>query len=273
MLSAIVWVVESGEFYLPQDMIKPLSFESFEMTAKFILFVPLGYFIQAKRLLAVEKNFSTEMLAMGIFFSLFALSLYLRGGMAVFGVLEIMVFFTIAFDAIRNNSAHLNHKGDKSLLPCFRVRNLVLQGLGSGFILVALLASDVLSKNLPPDGQPTVMGAIFMVVDVKAALSLALLLGILLKSTMLEYSISTHKMAIYRVILKLYFPLRILFENGPLQILELSEVSKWAILVFCLVNGLGVIVRRPLRWGILPSAQLLGGAYAFGNCCYGRGEN
>ena len=240
-------------------MIKPLSFESFEMTAKFILFVPLGYFIQAKKLLAVEKNFSTEMLAMGIFFSLFALSLYLKGGMAVFGVLEIMVFFTIAFDAIRNNSADLNHRGDKSLPPCFRVRNLVLQGLGSGLILVALLASDVLSKNLPPDGQPTVMGAIFMVVDVKAALSLALLLGILLKSTMLEYSISTHKMAIYRVILKLYFPLRILFENGPLQILELSEVSKWAILVFCLVNGLGVIIRRPLRWEILQSAQLLGG--------------
>ena len=218
---------------------------------KFILFSPLGYFIQIKQLEKM-KDFLMNIFFQGIFFTLFNVSMYVGGSFSTYCVLELLVFSAIIISMINN---------------CTWIKNnIILQGLGTALILISLIMVSALMRIFEPSGQIEVLKAMLGVIDLKLVLSFMLLLGILLKSTMIEYdeqgTESKKQIDIYRSVIKLYLPIRFLLESNTFQVMD-SNIIRWIVIILCLVNCLRV-TGKTVDLGILRLAELFSGLMILG---------
>ena len=231
-----------GPFFYPQKGL-----------AKWILLSPLGYFLQLKKIKDIKENFLMNIFFQGIFFTLFNLSLHVKGGLPTYCVLELLTFSAIMLSMVNNNLWSKN--------------NLILQGLGTAFILISLIIISALTKMSGVSAQIETLTKAFGLIHFKEMLSFFLILGILLKSSMIEYEDryidGIKRMVIYLLIVKLYTPIRFLFENDIFQMMELNTMTKWIILLFCLGNCLKV-TKKIFRFEILQLVKLFSGFILLG---------
>ena len=235
-------IILGGESFYPQKEI-----------AKFILFSSLGYFFQIKKIERQQRDFSMNIFFQGVFFTLLNISMYVEGAFSTYCILELMIFSVIILDMINNDF--------------WRRSNIILQGLGTTFILTSLMVVSFLMKEQAVNGQLGMLGKLFGVIDIRAILSLSLVMGILLKSTMIEYGgrgpENIKKMAIYLSVIKLYIPIRFLFEKNIFQIIDSTPIIIWGILIFCLIHCLKITAKN-LDFGIIHVTELFGGLVLLG---------
>lgn len=217
--------------------------------ARFILLTPFAYFIQMKRYIDKETPVSIEAFFQGVFFTLLGLSVYVQGGLSVYCILELLALSAIIIDTMENNT--------------WKKENIILQGFGTALVFVPLVIVDVLMKV---DGFGNYINFI-VGENLRTTIALVLLLGIFFKSTVIEYGIGHIKdlgnTAIHLSIIKLYIPIRFLFESDIFHIMESNILTEWAILATCLVNCLRITEKKS-KLNVLQLAGLFSGLILLG---------
>ena len=261
LFSIIALIVEEKYFFQQFSFMKGPFFYPQKEIIKFLLISPLGYFFQTKYLENTTKNFSMNIFFQGIFFTLFNVSIYVRGAFSIYCVLELLVFSAIILSMINGNF--------------WKKNNVILQGMGAALIMVSLIFISFLLEQFEQEGQIGILKNTLGMIDFRTALSLALLFGILLKSTIVEYgnknSESIQEIRIYLSIIKLYLPIRFLLEGDIFQIMEFNAAVEWIILILCLINGLR-ITEKNNGLEILRLVELFSGLIILGFIILGSPE-
>ena len=229
LISVIVLATQSHGFNRPVVIFGDIQFFPRAGIAKYLLLSPLAYFLQLRQYKEEKDGFSMNIFFQGVFFTLFNLSFYVVGGFSVYCILELLVFSAIILSMINRD---------------FWVKkNIVLQGISTVLIILSLIMTNLLMRRVGPEGQIEVFAKAWGPVDFKLLLAGPLFIGILLKSTMIEYKTQNREklmgITIYLALIKLYVPLRFFFENDISQIME-ANIIEWGILIFCLINCLSV---------------------------------
>ena len=259
-ISIFVLMIEDTSSYGPFNVFGRFLFNPQEGLAKYILLSPLGYFLQLKKYNSLKGNFLIDIFFQGIFFTFLSLSFYVEGAFSTYCVLELLAFSSIMLGMINNN--------------LWRKNNLILWGLGTSCLLISLTITSALTKASEGNVQIDISTQAFGEIYFKEMLSFFLLLGILLKSSMIEYrdrNINRYKrMTIYLSIIKLYMPIRFLFEKDIFQMMELNTTTKWIILLFCLGNCFK-ITRTRFQFEALQLVKLFSGFILLGFTMLGSG--
>ena len=194
--------------------------------AKFLLLSPLGFFLQAKQALKTKDNFSINIFFQGLFFTFFNFSLYVEGVFSIYCVLEVLIFSTIILSIINDGLTE--------------IKNTVLQGIGSALILLSLMMTSSLIESFSWNEQVVILSEGVGIINIKMIQLLTLLLGILLKSTIIEYRESEDRtpFAILLLLIKLYFPMRFLFESEALEMVNSNTFIQGGLIALCLFNCL-----------------------------------
>ena len=244
ILSVLSVILILADIYEPDSFftLGAISLYPQKELAKFLLFIPFVYFVQMKKHSKNKDSFSIGVLFQGIFYTILSLSVYVKGGIETYGMLELLVLFAMILDTIDNK--------------LWGKASVMLQGLGTAFIFVSLVVLNVLEKNYGLESQVSFLSD----ENLKVVLSLALLLGILFKSTVIEGKRegvrNTGHNAIHLLVLKLYIPIRLLFESSIFQLMESNSIVGWAIILICLFNCLKITERKS-QLGILELSGLL----------------
>ena len=192
---------------------------SFQGKIYFFLFCSsLGYLVQGKKIILLRDNVSIIFLFHSIFFFVFNLSIFSSGLIFVYIIIEILCFFLMVLTVFSKNS------WDK--------KNTVLQSIGTALIASVFVILPSLEEW--GAGDKIFLEKIF---------SSLFLLGLLLKSTLLEFlekKRERDELSVYFIMIKLYIPARILCEFDDFIPLDLGGAMGVVLLCLALFNCMGL---------------------------------